>query len=279
MFTRKQYMAKECTHNEYYGQFVTTGMIEFCIQWFSKEALACQDDNFSNIPLSQKDAAAWDIAQSFPVKLWQELEGKKGYRPSQATYVCVLCAALLQAREWLKQSTTFNDFYRVVHIGRGPDGNIYCAIRVKPAESKGRTLSITGVEGPRADGNCKGSFGQINSTIKEHIAANAIRYAEGWDAEKALRFLGYWEEHHRNDMVAGSPAQQAALRKHFGTKGAGYKEASAYLAAQGLNPDTGFIYKDKPYKYGTAWLTTEVPEDVLKWLFELPESQVKPAWV
>lgn len=33
------------------------------------------------------------------------------------------------------------------------------------------------------------------------------------------------------------------------------------------------------YKYGTKWLKEDVPRDVIEWLFSLPETLVKPAWV
>ena len=52
-----------------------------------------------------------------------------------------------------------------------------------------------------------------------------------------------------------------------------------------LRPDEhpeGILTKPCPvcgYKYGTAWLKEEVPEDVIQWLKELPETTVEPAWV
>ncbi len=33
------------------------------------------------------------------------------------------------------------------------------------------------------------------------------------------------------------------------------------------------------YKYGTAWKKSEVPPDVIKWLFSLPDTDKTPAWV
>lgn len=33
------------------------------------------------------------------------------------------------------------------------------------------------------------------------------------------------------------------------------------------------------YKYGSAWIREEVPKDVIEWLFSLPDSTEKPAWV
>lgn len=33
------------------------------------------------------------------------------------------------------------------------------------------------------------------------------------------------------------------------------------------------------YKYGTAWLKEDVPDDVVQWLFNLPDTKKQPAWV
>ena len=44
----------------------------------------------------------------------------------------------------------------------------------------------------------------------------------------------------------------------------------------------GILCKPCPvcgYKYGTAWLHEDVPEDELEWLFALPEAKHEPAWV
>ena len=44
----------------------------------------------------------------------------------------------------------------------------------------------------------------------------------------------------------------------------------------------GLLAKPCPvcgYKYGTAWKTEEVPQEVIDWLFILPDTKVQPAWV
>lgn len=52
-----------------------------------------------------------------------------------------------------------------------------------------------------------------------------------------------------------------------------------------LTPDKhpdGILTKPCPvcgYKYGTAWLKEEVPEDIIKWLENLPKSKILPAWI
>lgn len=52
-----------------------------------------------------------------------------------------------------------------------------------------------------------------------------------------------------------------------------------------LRPDEhpdGILTKPCPvcgYKYGTAWKTEQVPEDVLQFLYNLPDTTNEPAWV
>jgi hypothetical protein len=44
----------------------------------------------------------------------------------------------------------------------------------------------------------------------------------------------------------------------------------------------GILCKPCPvcgYKYGTAWLHEDVPQEVIDWLFALPDTPVRPAWV
>lgn len=44
----------------------------------------------------------------------------------------------------------------------------------------------------------------------------------------------------------------------------------------------GILCKPCPicgYKYGTSWKTEKVPEDVISWLFSLPETKMTPAWI
>jgi hypothetical protein len=44
----------------------------------------------------------------------------------------------------------------------------------------------------------------------------------------------------------------------------------------------GLLTKPCPvcgYRYGNGWLYEEVPEEVLQWLQNLPDTDQKPAWV
>ena len=47
------------------------------------------------------------------------------------------------------------------------------------------------------------------------------------------------------------------------------------------HPD-GILCKPCPvcgYEYGSSWKKEEIPQDVIDWLFNLPDTKVRPAWV
>jgi hypothetical protein len=145
------------------------------------------------------------------------------------------------------------DFTKVVRIGTartygGRAYSVYCEI-----EYKGGKLSITGVEGPLASGNCLGGCGQIDMHDW-----GIVNYAPGWDAAKEYKFRRIWERWHLNDLRAGCEHQRA------------------------LGWDNLHIGDPCPtcgYRYGTAWLREDVPADVLDWLRSLPETDQTPAWL
>lgn len=158
---------------------------------------------------------------------------------------------------------------KVVRLGKGQAGNIFCTIEYKDGR-----LSISGVEGPMSNGDAKGSAGQIVMSLRGKEAT--IDPAPGWDLDKLVRFFALWDEWHLNDMTAGSPAQEAWVKAHTsefpGYPVSHYEWAREGLRAAGLHPDQSYIHNGKPYAYGSAWLSREVPLDVIEWLLALPDA-------
>lgn len=163
---------------------------------------------------------------------------------------------------------------KIIHLGRGPSGHIFCKISFIDGK-----LSITGVEGPTSNGNCRGSCGQIVMGLKGH--EDLIDPAPGWTRGKIADFLDIWDKWHLNDMQAGSPKQRAHLAtlKFPGYPANHYTWACERLVEAGLQPDPNYLHNDKPYSYGNAWLHKEVPADVIAFLEALPTTDVQPAWV
>lgn len=57
MYSRKQYLNGECSHREYYGQFVNNGIKEDVVSHFGIERIKnSQDEYFNDIPLGQWDS-------------------------------------------------------------------------------------------------------------------------------------------------------------------------------------------------------------------------------
>ena len=66
-------------------------------------------------------------------------------------------------------------FKKVVHLGFVKYiGNVFCEITIKD-RGEYKELSICGVEGPRKNGNCRGSCGQIKDVIVEHIKSDNFK--------------------------------------------------------------------------------------------------------
>jgi hypothetical protein len=160
---------------------------------------------------------------------------------------------------------------RYHNLGKSPT-DIFCHVQIKDGK-----LSITGVEGPRRYGDSWGSCGQIVMSLKNE--QDKITPALSWSKDMIARFFQVWEEWHLNDMRAGSPEQRAWLRANpipeaeYAYPKSHYAVVSGKLAGAGLNPDsTG-------YKYGHAWLSEELPQEVVEFLQTLPETDKTPAWV
>lgn len=183
---------------------------------------------------------------------------------------------------------------KTVRVGHAPTftsrgiptmANVFCRI-----EYKNGRLSITGVVGPKANGDALGSCGQITDTLK---SPELVPYRDF----PVAKFVEVWERWHLNDIRAGCEHQRAegwnkrpidptkplnSYGKHY----EGQRFASWNMLTwvpESEHPE-GLLSRPCPtcgYKYGTKWLTEEVPEDVIAWLFSdaVPVTDVKPAWV
>ena len=153
---------------------------------------------------------------------------------------------------------------KTVYIGEASDGSIHCMIKFK--EDK---LSISGVIGAKLNGDCTGSCGQIDTTIKKEL--DTIEYAENWDKIKAFTFLEHWENWHLNDLTAGNPQQEVFVNEYKKSNKYDYEEVCEAMKKAG-------IYESNGYKYGTKWLSVEVPTKVIEFLKHLPEATRSCKW-
>lgn len=204
----------------------------------------------------------------------------------------------------MNSSAGIGAFRKWVKLYRRGNGIGDCFAEIK---FDGRELSISGVEGPKNDGNCRGSCGQIildGATIPEDVLPGTV-------APYAERLLAVWDRWHLNAMRAGCEHQRAAdwkpcpghyarpeewkrvefdatVYKRIGqrrtfTNCAGEPE-TVTIWEQSFPPGKYSAHSDrcsqdkvsKPcpvcgYKYGTAWLFEPVPVDVLEFLAGLED--------
>ena len=96
--------------------------------------------------------------------------------------------------------------------------------------------------------------GQCLDTLVEYFPTN----------ELLKRIHAVWERWHLNDMKAGSPRQRAFLRGKEPPSGVQhYSWAIEQLTHAVLQPDAEYLHNGKPYSYGSAWLTEELPQEVV----------------
>ena len=137
---------------------------------------------------------------------------------------------------------------KIINPAKIEGHNVFCRIKFENGN-----MSITGVEGPRRDGNTWGSCGQIVDNFGQYTPESE------WNAEMLNKLAQIWNEYHLNYMQAACEHQRAL----------GWTWETHPSA---VCPTCG-------YKLGHSWLRMEVPADVIEWLESLPESKVKPAWV
>ena len=171
-------------------------------------------------------------------------------------------------------NTTPERFKRSLTIGRMAD-NTRLDVEV---DWDGRKLSLTGtlVEGVREVG-----WGQTIDALGE-----LTQLATGWTPEMVTRLHDTWTRWHLNDMRPGCEHQRAegwdkrpidpskpldTYGKHFpGQRSDSWNMLTWIIREE--HPE-GLLSVPCPtcgYKYGSAWLHEEVPQDVLDWLYGLP---------
>jgi len=97
MFTRTQYIAGECTHAEYYAQFVDRFIREHVKDYFGLKRLKAaykKDQAFNSIPLKEWDA----FTQFRNLDFWQDYKTFGDYL-TQAGMVCIAKEAARQIVE------------------------------------------------------------------------------------------------------------------------------------------------------------------------------------
>jgi len=92
-FTRKQRLADECTHREYYAQFIDKGMKELVVRTFGDKLQNSQDEHFNDINLD-----SWDALLPFTTRKARAMKDAGDWL-TMAGSVCMLKEAARQVVE------------------------------------------------------------------------------------------------------------------------------------------------------------------------------------
>lgn len=175
-------------------------------------------------------------------------------------------------------------FTRVVNPGTVKVGRTRVNVYVK-IDWYHKRLSITGVEGPLRNGDAFGGCGQISLT--------GVKPAPGWNPSTIAKLAQTWRRWHLNDMRPGCehqreqgwdkrPIDPSKPLDAYGVFVGEHATWNMLVWVTKREHPQGLLAEPCPvcgYKYGTAWLHEDVPDDVLRWLAALPETTKQPAWV
>ena len=184
---------------------------------------------------------------------------------------------------------------KIIHPYNIIEGNrnipVFCKIEIEDGN-----LSISGVEGPKHNGDARGSFGQIIMGFKEfdtrgYMSISDVIPAAGWDIKKVTEFLTVWDYWHLNDMRAECEHQRALAWTYENHHGAWRDRPRKVVVIDEYDDGTSndpvkywdsFHGHECPvcgYSIGSAWLKEKLPPQVEYFLFTLPNTDVNPAWV
>lgn len=117
----------------------------------------------------------------------------------------------------------------------------------------------------------------------EHAAVAALQKGETFTPTDEQTFfaslpysLDIYEE--PNEIIASHYEPKKAL--YHGDCGATEFKTRGWVRYDKC--EKGLLCKPCPvcgYKYGTAWQKEDVPQEVIDWLFNLPDTEIRPAWV
>lgn len=157
-------------------------------------------------------------------------------------------------------------------------------------------LSVTGVEGPLPSGNCLGDYGQIIMNFKEYdphgyMSRLDVKLNAGWNRSMFKKFLDVWDKWHLNDVQSACEHQRELGWTYENHRGMyievprkkividEYDDGTSNDPIQKFDEFKGHLCPVCGYSIGSAWLKMEVPQDVIDFLFSLPDTEIIPAWV
>lgn len=144
-------------------------------------------------------------------------------------------------------------------------------------ETPGKKVNAVGVEISLKDGKYFSAMAWIlDSKRRDHLIGGQCFDSINYNCPDIKanpiwqKIYRLWKLYHLNDMHAGTIEQEEALDKWASESVentiADYDKSCEYLKSIGLYE---VDYNGKPYRYGSAWLKRDIPEDDLNQIKEL----------
>lgn len=103
MFTRVQYIDHECSHRDYYGQFVTPRAENYVARMIGANRLReSKDPHMNDIPLHLWDEL--DMRETFGHDLWRKANGHDDSKTYPWSMSANVCLAKQAAYAWLERN-------------------------------------------------------------------------------------------------------------------------------------------------------------------------------
>ena len=124
------------------------------------------------------------------------------------------------------------------------------------------------------ENGCFAASGTVWNNIKSDcIAAGQMlgEISKFYPNNKLVKkIVSIWSQYHLNDLTPGSPKQMAYLKSLSKPSDAEfYTWECEQLKKVNLLIDESFLHNGKPYEYGSAWLKTEITENVQQEIFSI----------
>jgi hypothetical protein len=117
------------------------------------------------------------------------------------------------------------------------------------------------------------SAGQILDDIKKYLLKEQITITNPYlNKNQLLKIIEFWENHHLNDLKAGTKAQEEIIKKYYEeniNEKYDYKQACKILQNNNM-------YENRNYIYGSNWLVKVIPPKELKEFKKLIDNITKP---
>ena len=148
---------------------------------------------------------------------------------------------------------TARETVRILSPGRGQRGRVFVTVKWD-----GTRLSLTGVEGPKRNGDCQGSCGQCVDSLE------GLTLDPDWTQDLVESLRNIWKRWHLNDMRAGCEHQRAEWNTSEKVEVVTYRLNTETIREQRRIKENAI----DSLKFGRTAVISEEEQDILALPFE-----------